>query len=375
MRSFRGRWSFLLMFAAACGAAGAREGSPGFPDTDTRRRGAVTVREVSVSDPDASFTAVDALDVDSRGVVYVPDTYQQRVTVLGSDGTVLRAFGRRGSGPGEFRSVRSVQVLPDDSLLAYDPSLGRVSVFRPGSDQVAYSVTLGTSGQVPFDVWRTPDNSAFVALFRPQFAFVPGADFRNRNDHIRLLALDGSPIRDLLTFPSKAFVVADNSIMPHPFGNEGFARLDSKNRLHFIWSDSLAVAQYDLQGRRAGGFVLPYRAPEITRQDHADALAAIPDAVRARFAPALQDSLHERWPAVRDVIVDDQDRIWMALAGSTRQGTELAAFSANGTYLGSVLIPAGTDVRRVRGNRVFGSRMDDDDVPHVVVYEMRRPLR
>jgi hypothetical protein len=65
----------------------------------------------------------------------------------------------------------------------------------------------------------------------------------------------------------------------------------------------------------------------------------------------------------------------MALAGSTRQGTEWVTFSADGTYLGSVLVPARTDVRRVRGNLVYGSRMDDDDVPHVVVYEMRRPLR
>lgn len=375
MRSCRGRWSFLLIFAAACGAAGAREGSPGFPDTDTRRRGAITVREVSVSDSDASFTAVHALDVDSRGAVYVPDTYQQRVTVLGPDGTVLRSFGRRGSGPGEFRSVRSVQVLPGDSLMAYDPSLGRVTVFPPGSNQVAYSVTFGSKGPVPFDVRRTRDNSAFVALFRPEFAFTPGADFRGRKDHIRLLALDGTPVRDLLTFPSKSFLVAQNSIMPHPFGNEGFGRLDSKNRLHFVWSDSLAAAQYDLEGRRIGGFAIPYTAPEITRQDHADALAAIPDAVKARFTPPLQDSLPERWPAVRDVIVDDQDRLWMAIAGNTGQGAEWATFTTDGTYVGSVLIPTGTDVRQVRGNLVYGSRMNDDDVPHVVVYEMRRPLR
>jgi hypothetical protein len=375
MRSCYSRWFFLFVLTCGCGSAGAREGSPGFPDSDTRRRGAIPVREIAVSDPEASFTAVDALAVDSRGLVYVPDTYQQRVTVLGADGTVLRAFGRRGSGPGEFRSVRSVQVLPGDSVLTYDPSLSRVSIFPPGSDHVAYSVTLGTRGPVPFDVRRTPDNSAFIALFRPDFAFVPGADFSGRKDHVRLLSLDGSPVRELVTFPSKAFLVAQNSIMPHPFGHEGFARLDSKNRLHFVWSDSLAAAEYDLDGRRVGGFAVPYSAPEITRQDHADALAAIPGVVRARFTTALQDSLHERWPAVREVIVDDRDRIWMALGGNTRQGTEWATFSTDGTYLGSVLVPTRTDIRVVRGNFLYGSRMDDDDVAVVVVYELRRPLR
>ena len=362
----------LLLIVSACGKV---EASPSFPDRDTRRRQATGVREIASSSPDASFTAVDALDVDSRGFIYVPEMQHQRITVLDPGGKVVRAWGRRGRGPGEFRGVRSVQILPGDSVLAYDPSLGRISVFAPGSDEAAYTVSLGTRGAVPFDVRRTGYNAALLALYRPQFQFLPGADFSNRTDRVRLLALDGSRLYDLVEFPSKAFLVAQNSVMPHPFGNEGFARLDSRNRLFFVRSDSLGAARYQLDGRRDGGFAIAYRAPEITRRDHEEALAAIPAQVRARFTPALRDSLPERWPVVRDVLIDDRDRIWMLMGGSPRQGNEWAAFSTEGAYLGSMVVPAGSDARLIRWDRVYASRTDADDVPRVIVYQPLRPLR
>ncbi|HEU4557314.1 MAG TPA: hypothetical protein VFS20_05670 [Longimicrobium sp.] len=77
------------------------------------------------------------MDADSRGWVYVSDWMQQRVTVLSSDGRVLRRLGRSGAGPGEFRRLCGVQVLPGDSVLACDPELARLTVFQPESLGVA----------------------------------------------------------------------------------------------------------------------------------------------------------------------------------------------------------------------------------------------
>jgi hypothetical protein len=368
----------LVLLLAACGAVENGQHAAGFPDVKARRGAASDVREIAASSRDASFTAIDALDVDSKGLIYVPDTYQQRMTVLGPDARVVRSFGRRGSGPGEFRSIRGVQILDGDSVLAYDPTLGRITVFAPGTDQPAYSVTVGPklSGESPFDLRRTHDNLGYLALFRPEFAFVAGARFDARRDRVRRLGLDGGPLAELLTFPSKAFLVAENSIMPHPFGNEGFARLDSADRLIFVRSDSLGAAFFDPSGSRLGGFSIPHAAPAVTSDDRDAAVAAIPAQVRGRFTPVLTDSLPDRWPAVRDVIVDDRNRIWMAIGGSLREPTEWAAFSQDGAYLGSMLVPSGSDVRLIRGNgRVYASRSDEDDVPHVVIYQMARPLR
>ncbi|HYW12509.1 MAG TPA: hypothetical protein VE871_11130 [Longimicrobium sp.] len=379
MASFHSIHSILLaVFFTACTGSGAAAVQRGawVPDAEARRRAASAVTEVAASGADASFTMVARLDVDSRGYIYVPDTYQHRVTVLGPEARLQRSFGRRGSGPNEFRSVGAVQVLPGDSVLVYDPELGRVSVFAPDSGLAAYHVNLGDKLNVsmPRELRRTRANDAMLSHHRPGFSFGPGQDFSNRKDKLRVLAPDGSLRTELLTFPSQSFLVAQTSVTPHPFGQQGFARLDSRGRVHFAWSDTLGVRTYALDGTPSGGFRIDYQPPRLTREDVESAAEEF-DGMRRLFEPVLSDSAASRWPAVRAFLVDDRDRLWFELGGSRAQETEWAAFSADGAYLGSVLIPAGSDVRLIRGDgSIYAARKDESDVPHVVVYRMVRPL-
>lgn len=336
------------------------------------------MREVATSAPDAGLTSVFDLAVDSRGSIYVPDPFQHRVLVLTETGSVLRAVGRRGEGPGEYRMIRNVQVLPGDSLLVYDPELARVTVYAAGAGEPAYTVALAgklTRG-APFTLRRTGANNAFLALFRPGFAFQAGAQPARRRERVVVLDLDGTERRELLEYPAAARLVAGTSIMQHPFGREGFARLDSRDNVHFVWSDTLSVSTYALDGSRAGGFRHEYTPPAVTRADVAEALAGLDTRARTRFEPVLADSTPDRWPAARELLVDDRDRLWLSLGGPRRQPTEWAAFSTDGAYLGSMLVPPGTDVRLIRGDGiVYAGRTDEDDVAHVVVYRMAQPLR
>lgn len=370
---------FLALVLTACtGSEAAVQDTGTLPEAPARRRAASRVQQVAASAENASFTAVPRLDVDSRGFIYVPDTYQQRVTVLGPDGTLTRTFGRRGSGPNEFRALGNVQVLPGDSLLVYDPELGRVSIYAPDSGSAAYQVNFAGKmpGVMPREAWRTHANDAMLALFTPGFAFGSGQDFNSRRDKLRVLELDGTIRNELMTYPSRAFLVAGTSITPHPFGHEGFARIGSHDQLHFIWSDTLAIDRYSLDGARQARIQFDYVPPPVTPADVEDAVGRFPEGVRAQFQPVLADSAPERWPAVRQALIDDRDRLWLALGGSLRQETEWAAFSAQGEYLGSVLIPIGSDVRLIRADgTIYTERVDEDDVPQVVVYRMTRPLR
>jgi hypothetical protein len=376
---------FALGAAACCTASmascNAHEAAPRaepFPEAETRRRSAATLVVETLGAPDAALTEVVSLAVDSRGNVYVPDYLGTRVVVLNGDGTVLRVLGRRGRGPGEFLGVRGVQVLRGDSVLVYDPVMGRISVFAPDSTRLAYGVELASvsAGALPFEVRRTSGGEAFVALYRPQFAFGTGAEAAPRLDQVRLLAPDGAPRRDLLEYPSKAFLVAGTSVMPHPFGSEGFVALDARDRLYQAWSDTLGVSIHDLAGTGLGGFRIDYEPPPLRRSDADAAIAAIPAQVRERFRRPLADSMRARWPAVLDLLLDDEDRVWLALGGRADQPTEWACFSAKGAYLGSMLVPAETAVHAIRARGiVYASSTDADGVPRVVTYRMLRSRR
>lgn len=368
---FSGVPAFLL---ACAGCAGSESAAGAFPGAEERARGALPIEEVAASDTAADFTDVTALDVDSRGRMYVGDFYQKRVTVLGPDGKFLRTVGRKGAGPGEMQSVRGVQVLPGDSLLVYDPNLARLTVFAPDSGRAAYTVNLAgyVQGEEPFFLRRTGSNQALLAYFRPGFRFGYG-DTGERKDGVAVLELDGRARGGrLLSFPSRSFLVASNSIAPNPFGREGLVQPDSRDRLHYVWTDSAVVETYDLAGRRLASFSVPLQAPPVTGEDVGHALEGMSEMGRSMFERTLRDSLPERWPAVAGLLVDDADRIWIGLAGPRDRPPEWAAFSDTGRYLASVFVPAGVEVHAIQGGRLYGVRQEETGVPRLVVLRMER---
>ena len=95
---------------------------------------------------------------------------------------------------------------------------------------------------------------------------------------------------------------------------------------------------------------------------------------RATFERALRDSLPERWPAVRALLVDDADQVWMALSGKPGAAAEWAVFSPTGEYLGSTLLPEGFKPWVIRGRTIYGEQSDELGVPRVAVRNLDRPL-
>ena len=78
---------------------------------------------------------------DGRGRYFAAPTYDPaRVAVYDPGGRFVRAFGRQGGGPGEFREIHGLAVAPGDSLYVVDRG-GRVGVVGPAQEPVR-GVTL-----------------------------------------------------------------------------------------------------------------------------------------------------------------------------------------------------------------------------------------
>jgi len=63
------------------------------------------------------------------GGVVALDNDDKRIVIFDSGGVQRHSAGRPGSGPGEFRYLRGVFVLPGDSIAVWDPGLRRMSFF------------------------------------------------------------------------------------------------------------------------------------------------------------------------------------------------------------------------------------------------------
>ncbi|HET7463287.1 MAG TPA: hypothetical protein VFJ82_18680 [Longimicrobium sp.] len=367
------RFSFgLVLLLGTVGCRPARMGA--FPDREARLEKAVHATVTARSAPEAEFTTVTGLAADSRGRIYAGDWMRQRVTVISPGGRVLGVIGRNGAGPGEFRSIRGLQAIPGDTILVYDPELARVTFLTADPLRVGRVLTLPRlRGDAPFFLWRLVDGG-FVGLFRSGFMFNSSGSFRPRRDSVALLAPDGSPRALIARVPARGYLVARTSITPNPFGREPLARVDGRGRVHYVWTDSLAVRTYDGSGRPVSSFSIPYHPPPVTDAEARAELEAMGDWGRRTFQRALSDSVPRTWPAVREMLVDDADRLWMALPGPRDTPREWAVFTSGGRYMRSVLVPEGVTLWAVRSARLYGERKDDDDVPAIVVLTLDRPL-
>ncbi|WP_420127210.1 hypothetical protein [Longimicrobium sp.] len=83
---------------------------------------------VEMEENDDVINVTPRVSVDPRGGFLVADEREGQVRLYRPDGALARVIGRKGSGPGEFRSLSAAHRLPDGRIAAVEMG-GRVSVF------------------------------------------------------------------------------------------------------------------------------------------------------------------------------------------------------------------------------------------------------
>ena len=84
------------------------------------------------------LTSITSLAFDASGNLHITDVGpggdDMRILVVDSRGELVRAFGRTGEGPGEFRAANSAVVLRDGTTVVPDYGHRAYHVFRPGGE-------------------------------------------------------------------------------------------------------------------------------------------------------------------------------------------------------------------------------------------------
>jgi hypothetical protein len=337
-----------------------------------------TAVERARSDPAAELTAASSLDVDGRGNIYVAD--RAAIRVFGPNGRLVRSIGRRGPGPGEFEYLGSVAVTAGDSLYAFDSATGRATVFEPGTRRAAYTVQVGRNQLfAPYQVRRVAGGRAIAAVFQGAYG---SFDVRPRNGPqkavVRLLDADGSLRRDsvLAVAETENLILHEpEGVGPNPFGRTTNIAFTSRDRMVAAWSDSLKFDVYSVEGRHLMTIRPSYAPPRrpITPQERdsviADAANELVPAASVRRA--LDEHGATTWPLVQDMIVDDQDRIWVGITGARCEPNHWVAFDQDGARVAQVDLPVNMRLRVVRGTTAYVAALDENDVPQVVVFDLK----
>jgi hypothetical protein len=328
---------------------------------------------VALSPPDLDLSYVSSLAVDSHGRVYLADAGRRKVTVLGPDASPLMDIGREGSGPGEFRNVSSVEILPGDSLLVYDGQLARLTLFPPGSATPTRTLgILAGGGGRPMWARAVPDGG-YIAGYA--HSFVAGKPQESDNDRwfvLALLSATGTVVRDsLLVLRGPAALVMRQggrvSAADDPFGLDAIVRT-RLDRLLYVDTDSLAVRVYTLAGTRVATVHLQAKRIPLSRH--------IVDSIASQGGPLYRQAVRQAAPAtwrpIRDFVVDDQDRLWVGLVGQPLKTVHWQVVGLVGRPSATVSLPWDYQIMEIQRGLVYGVVKDADDVPRVLILRAPR---
>ena len=331
----------------------------------------------------------------SDGTIVVANNGTHELRYFGPDGTPGRRVGGKGGGPGEFQTVMSLDKLPGDSLLAYDPTNRRLTVFDAAGRHARDVATSSPAALILFRiVGRLADGTYLASTpntrMGPEMLSRPPGPAR---DSILVLRLDsaGRAIDTLGLFPAGRVVVTQLEMLgrsfpmpvPVPFSPSTIVAA-GPDAVYVGTTDTYEIRAFSPAGelRRLIRRDVPSRPVRKTDQEEFTARLrdlpggnAMMNPVMEQFRKAMSDVEYpETMPAYSNLLVDAGGNLWVAdHPGAKTMPTRWAVFTPEGRLLGTVTTPDGFRVREIGSDYVLGQRADDTEIEHVVLYRLIKP--
>ncbi len=326
------------------------------------------------------------------GNIVAVDTRAADLKVFDSTGRFVRTIGRRGQGPDEFQMPWTLSPFSADTSYVLDLGLGRATLLRgaepvgtvplPRPNRSMPSQTLGLQSR----------DTAIVSFYRGSQPQQEGVAYQNPVPFVRATVAGtvidtvaigkGAELYTIATTEGGHSMIGGESV---GMGNETKFQLAGR-RLYLGDTETAEFSVVGL-GTRARRIVR-WRATDqpITDADKRDlfrfdstnlATAAGGDlGMRAAmFASMRSKRFAARMPFFTDLVIADDGAVW--LEQYQRPWTFVRRYlvaDSTGALIATVTLPPRVRPYQVTGDRIIARWRDGDDVDHVRVYRVVKPV-
>jgi len=312
-----------------------------------------------------------------NGHLWALDFKDQNIRRYDTDGKFLSLVGRKGAGPGEMQNANGMAVAPDGTVWVNDPSNARINVYgADGKFMRQISRSAGGYGY-RWDGWFGRKNGELVE--RPIGGTTP---VWQRYD------AKGTAIGDMPYTACAAAGTAPEYIRAetpkqgamtgsYPFSMGGGL---AANGIDGVWcaaprSTRVALIRY-------GGLdTIAQTTLEIPNivvgSDERTSEIARVEKMISKYATNNFDKskIPVTKPGIAALQVDDDGRLWVQHANRFNQNsTTFDVFDAKSKHLARVVLPVKQSTAmpvRARGNLLWLTVLDEDDVPSIVQFRIR----
>ncbi len=377
--------AFLLLIAAACSST---------PDIEIPEEIA-SLENLAVIEPDAEpqnsfefepearygetaeliFGNINGATVAPDGRVFLADFDQNSLHAFDPDGNYLTTLGGEGEGPGEFGNISNPQA-DENFLYAYDWTQRRINAFDLETLRFSHTVRLmredwsggELSGKWPNGYFVTRDGS-FLTSFSPPFSQNNLHDERQVS-YYRITS-EGELIPNEVFAQRAAGALVDESgggfmVMGSPFRDRPLFALAPDDRFYTAWSEDFLIRIYSSQGEYERAIYVPYEKSFLDQQE----LASRYDNDRLRRMIRTADA-PEHWPALHQIRVDDEHRIWAATIIDDEDLYQWWVISPEGELQSRFEWPRNRNIRAIQNGYLYVQETDPEtDLQEIVRYRI-----
>jgi hypothetical protein len=338
--------------------------------------------EIGVADGpvEYQFEEIAGLVPLSGGRWAVADGGASEVRVYDAAGRLIRAAGRPGDGPGEYRRLSAIGVGPGDTLWVYDFGTRRFTVLNPAL-LVARTVTLAGDLANVGGVALLPDGEFLVREHwssRPATTLGLGL----RRDPAAVARVDrAGRVRDTTVLvPGREVLISSEggrAVMTAPLAARAASVAWAGDRVVVGDQSTFELRVYGLDGGlrrvvRRLGVDLRLDPGVVERALDARLASLPPDQRPARRIELEALPRPATRPAYGDVLVDGAGCIWAAGWVPAGDAPAWTVFDADGRLLGDVPIPPGFTPGWIGDDLMAGVQRDGLGVERVRVYRIER---
>jgi len=331
----------------------------------------------------------------SDGAIAIANMGTTNIRVYDARGRYLRAIGRRGQGPGEFRQVMGLVRRPGDTLAVID-SREEIEFFSIDGKFARGLRSLSHKDGLVLSGFHFFDDGSFARTSWPQSGnhrdgrwldsltvlAVTKADTQgriiSRHPAIEYIKTPALPFAQTTTFAPGGFIVGDGDGYYVGYADRYEIRrhrLDGK--LHLIvrapWTPQLVR---DRDKERYREFIINMGAEgggPIDPRLLAQRKKMMEEVSFARHLPAYSFMLVD---SDRNLWVSESDLEWFLSQGFSRvvsTPSSWRVFDRTGRWLGTVRMPARFRPTDIGNDYVLGLWRDADDVEHVRMHRLTKP--
>ncbi|MBD3616999.1 MAG: 6-bladed beta-propeller [Gracilimonas sp.] len=322
-----------------------------------------TVFEFTESE-EVAFRTISSIKTDNHGNILVLDFWQPYLYMFDKEGNFLEKIGREGRGPGEFEQISSF-LVDRENLWVIDSSSLKIEKFEYSDDTYIHikTIPLGSDELAGKILGKIDRGFLILKSFtltagskeNPTVHLVTSID---ENGEILRDSIVSVPIAEQMTLQAGENKLIGNKL----FGNESLLAFNGINYIYTLWTNSLSIESYSIDGLHKHAFSHVIQPVYITGVEK--------DSISSKYGlyrSDLRRKMPNVKPVVNDLLIDDNQRIWVELFTSGL-GHAWFGFTKNGEALYKIEIPKkGAELQEIVGNRVIWNYQNEEGAPTFIV--------